>query len=113
MINFTLANKDALNVWLVDLAGNIAASRISLALLDRIKALAVPAFASTEEAMEWGSSLNAEQHETLLDVQRTSSDAALAEGNLQRMIDLATRSQLMREAAEAFVPVASRSALAH
>lgn len=108
MINSTLGNKDTLNVWLVDLAGNVAATELGVALLHRIKALVIPAFASTEEAMEWGSSLNSQEHETLLDVQRMSSNAALAEVNSQRMLDLATRSQLIREAAEAFVSDASK-----
>lgn len=58
--------------------------------------------------MEWGSSLNEEQHETLLDMQRTSSNAAHNETNLQRMVDLATQSQLLREAAESFVPLSLR-----
>jgi hypothetical protein len=74
--------------------------------LARIDNLHVPAFVSTEQAIEWGSHLSAEQHDTLVDIQRTSSYAACAESNLQRMIDLATKSQLIREAAEAFVPVA-------
>jgi len=94
-------NKAGLNTWLVDLAGNVAISDIGLALLNRIKKLAVPDFVSTEQAIAWGSALNAEQRETLLHVQRTSSNAALVECNLQRMVHLATQSQLMREAAEA------------
>jgi hypothetical protein len=54
--------------------------------------------------MEWGSRLNAAQHATLVDVQRTSSNAARQNGDLQRMVHLATQSQLIREAAEAFTP---------
>jgi len=99
-------NKEALNTWVVDLAGNIAVSRAGIALLARIDNLHVPVFVSTEQAIEWGSHLSAEQHDTLVDIQRTSSNAACVESNLQRMIDLATKSQLIREAAEAFVPVA-------
>src|SRR5215211_359066 len=97
-------NKRALKTWVVDFAGNVAMSRSGLALLGRIGRLIIPAFTSTEQAIEWGSHLNAVQHATLVDIQRTASDAARGEPNLQRMIDLATQSQLMREAAEAFVP---------
>lgn len=54
--------------------------------------------------MAWGSRLNAEQHATLVDIQRSSSNAARVERDLQSMVNLATQSQLLREAAEAFVP---------
>jgi uncharacterized membrane protein YccC len=64
--------------------------------------LVIPLFASTEQAMRWGSHLNAEQHTTLVKAQRALSQDALAEPNPQRMVNLATRSQLLREAAEAF-----------
>jgi hypothetical protein len=101
MINVSSSRKGALNKWLIDAAGNIAISASGLALLARIESLAVPFFASTEQAIEWGSHLNAEQHATLVDVQRTASNAAHAERGLQRMVNLATQSQLMREAAEA------------
>jgi hypothetical protein len=104
MIN-SILNKGALDKWLIDSAGNIATSPSGLALLARIKALAVPIFASSEQALEWGSRLNPEQHATLVDVQRTASTAARGERNLQRMVDLATQSQLMREAAEAYRPI--------
>ena len=53
--------------------------------------------------MEWGSNLNATQHLTLITVQSALSDAARVESNLQRKLDLAMQSQLMREAAQAFV----------
>ena len=66
--------------------------------------LRIPTFSSAEQAMEWGSHLNAEQHDTLVEVQRALSDTALGEFDLQRMVDLATQSQLMREAADAFAP---------
>jgi len=95
------SKKGALDKWLIDFAGNIAISRSGLALLARIEKLRVPVFASTEQAVEWGSHLDTEQHATLADIQRTASNAARGEGNLQRMVDLATQSQLMREAAEA------------
>ena len=91
----------SLNSYIVDEAGNVAISSDGLALLARIKALAVPVFASTEEAVEWGSHLNFEQRATLLDIQRTASNAAAGERNLQRMVNLATQSQLLREAAQA------------
>jgi len=68
------------------------------------RALRIPMFVSTEQAVEWGSHLNAKQHATLVKKQRALSSSALAECDLQRMVDLATQSQLMREAAEAFVP---------
>jgi hypothetical protein len=106
MINSAFRNKDGLNTWLVDLAGNVAISDIGLALLGRINRLTVPVFVSTEEATVWGSNLDPEQRETLIDIQRTSSNAAQTECNLQRMVNLATQSQLMREAAEA-VPESS------
>ncbi len=98
-----LTNNDAPNTWLVDLAGNIAVSDVGLALLARIETLHVPAFVSTEEASEWGSHLDARQHATLVDIQRTSSNAARGERDPQHMADLATQSQLIREAAEGFM----------
>ena len=70
-----------------------------------LKTLLIPIFVSTEQAMEWGSRLNAKQHATLLTTQRSLSDAARAEiSNPQRKLNLATQSQLMREAAQAFAP---------
>ncbi len=57
-----------------------------------IKKLCIPTFVSAEQAMEWGSHLSAKEH------------AMLVEAQLQRMVDLATQSQLMREAAEAHAP---------
>ena len=93
-----------LAVWLIDPAGNVAVSCPGLRLLARIGALNIPAFASTEHAMEWGASLSPEQHDTLLEVQRNSSNAAGSAASMQGMVDMATRSQLLREAAEAFVP---------
>ena len=101
MINSISSNVGALDKWLIDRAGNIAISPSGLALLARIKSLVVPVFASTEQAMEWGSHLDPKQHATLVDMQRTASNAAREERNLQRMVNLATQSQLMREAAEA------------
>ena len=92
-----------LDSYIVDEAGNVAISSDGLALLARIKALALPVFASTEQAVEWGTHLNPEQHATLLDIQRTASNAALGERNLHRMVSLATQAQLMREAAQAFL----------
>jgi hypothetical protein len=70
----------------------------------RVKKFSIPTFVSTEQAMEWGSHLNAEEHAALIKRQRALSKTALAERNLQRMVNLATQSQLMREAAETFVP---------
>jgi hypothetical protein len=69
-----------------------------------VKKLRIPTFSTTEQAMEWGSHLNAEQHAILVKVQRALSDTALGEPDLQRMVDLGTQSQLMREAADAFAP---------
>ncbi len=66
-----------------------------------VEKLCIPTFASTEYAVEWGSHLDAEQHATLVKAQRALSDTALGEYDLQRMMNLATQSQLMREAAEA------------
>ena len=68
-----------------------------------LKTLLIPIFVSTETAMEWGSRLNAKQHATLITTQRSLSHAARAESNPQRKLNLATQSQLMREAAQAFV----------
>jgi hypothetical protein len=102
MINSAFKNKDPLTTWLVDLAGNVAISDLDLALLGRINRLAVPVFSSSEEATEWGAHLDPDQRATLIDIQRTSSNAAQTERNLQRMVNLATQSQLMREAAETF-----------
>ena len=70
----------------------------------RVKNLLTPTFVSTEQAMEWGSHLNAEEHATLVDRQHALSNTAFAECNLQRKVDLVTQAQLMREAAEAFAP---------
>jgi hypothetical protein len=89
--------------YIVDEAGNIAISPDGLALLARIRALVIPVFASSEQAVEWGSHLNPEQHATLVDMQRTASNAALGERSLQCMVNLATQAQLMREAAQAFL----------
>lgn len=100
MITPILRSKDAIATWLVDATGNVAISISDLVLLKRIQNLIVPAFVSTEEAMVWGSHLNPEQRATLLDM-RTVSNAARAEADPQRMVNLATQSQLMREAAEA------------
>jgi hypothetical protein len=63
--------------------------------------LRVPAFVSTEQAMAWGARLNREERAALLQRQRALSKIALATNDLQRMVDLATQAQLMREAAEA------------
>jgi hypothetical protein len=68
------------------------------------KKLRIPTFVSTEQAMEWGSHLSAKEHAMLIEAQRAVSDTALGEPDLQRMVDLATQSQLMREAAEAHAP---------
>jgi hypothetical protein len=70
--------------------------------LKQINKVRIPMFASTEHAIEWASHLNAKQHTVLVAAQRRLSDKAVAEPNLQRKIDLATQSQLMREAADAF-----------
>jgi hypothetical protein len=74
----------------------------------QVNELVIPTFVSTEQAMEWGSHLNADQHATLVTKQRALSSRALTEHDLQRTVNLATQSQLMREAAEAFVPACIR-----
>ena len=104
MITSILRSKDAIDTWFIDAAGNVAISISDLVLLKRIQSLIVPAFVSTEQAMEWGSHLNPEQLATLLDIHRNMSNAARAEADPQRMVDLATQSQLLREAAEAAAP---------
>ena len=101
MITPILRSKDAIATWLIDTAGNVAISISDLALLRRIRNLIIPAFVSTEEAMVWGSHLSPEQRATLLDIERSVNNSARAEADPQRMINLATQSQLMREAAEA------------
>ena len=101
MITPILRSKDAIATWLIDVVGNVAISISDVALLKRIQSLIIPAFVSTEEAMLWGSDLNPEQRATLLDMQRSVSNAARAEADPQRMVNLATQSQLLREAAEA------------
>jgi hypothetical protein len=101
MITPILRSRDSIATWLIDVAGNVAISISDLALLKRIQSLIIPAFISTEEAMLWGSRLNPEQRATLLDIHRSVSNAARVESDPQRMVDLATQSQLMREAAEA------------
>jgi hypothetical protein len=73
--------------------------------IEAAKTLLIPIFLSTEQAMEWGSRLDAKQHATLVQAQAGLSDDARAEGNPQRKLDLAMQSQLMREAAQAFVPI--------
>jgi hypothetical protein len=101
MIIPILRSKDSIATWLIDQAGNVAISISDLVLSGRIQSLIIPAFVSTEEAIEWGSHLSPEQRATLLDIQRSLSNAAHAEPDLQRMVNLATQSQLLREAAEA------------
>jgi hypothetical protein len=101
MITPILRSKDAIATWLIDVVGNVAISISDVALLKRIQSLIIPAFVSTEEAMLWGSDLNPGQRATLLDIQRSVNNAARAEVDPQRMVNLATQSQLLREAAEA------------
>jgi hypothetical protein len=101
MITPILRSKDSIATWLIDVVGNVAISISDVALLKRIQSLIIPAFVSTEEAMLWGSDLNPEQRATLLDIQRSVNNAARAEVDPQRMVNLATQSQLLREAAEA------------
>ena len=67
-----------------------------------LKKFRIPTFTSTEQAVEWGSHLNVKQLATLIKAQRALSNAAFGEWDLQRKVTLATQSQLMREAAEAF-----------
>jgi hypothetical protein len=111
MIKPISSHQGELNEWLIDSAGNIAISATDVALLRRIHTLLVPLFISTEQAVEWGSHLNDEQYATLLDIQRTASNAALSEPNLQSMVGLATQSQLMREAAEAAASNCNRKSI--
>lgn len=72
-----------------------------------LKKFRIPAFISAEQATEWGSHLNAEQYSTLIQAQQTTSYTALVEPNLKLKVSLATQSQLMREAAEAFALTSS------
>ena len=76
----------------------------------RGKKLLIPNFVSAEQAMEWGSHLNPEEHAMLVERQRALSYAAVAECNLRRMVSLATQSKLMREAAGAFAQACLGSA---
>jgi len=75
----------------------------SAAYKQALETLVIPIFVSTEHAMEWGSCLNAKQHATLVKTQSALSNAARVECDPQRKLNLATQSQLMREAAQAFV----------
>jgi hypothetical protein len=75
----------------------------SAAYREALKTLLIPIFLSTEQAMEWGSHLNAKQHTTLTQTQSALSNAARSEGNMERKLHLAMQSQLMREAAQAVV----------
>jgi len=75
----------------------------SAVYIEALTILIIPIFLSTEHAMEWGSNLNAKQHFTLITVQSALSDTARVESDLQRKLDLAMQSQLMREASQAFV----------
>ena len=76
----------------------------SAAYREALKTLLIPIFLSTEQAMEWGSYLNAKQHATLIQTQCALSNAARSECDTERKLDLAMQSQLMREAGQAFVP---------
>ena len=107
MITPITSSRDPISTWLIDLAGNVAVSLSGLALLGRIQALIIPAFVSEEQALEWGTHLDPEQRATLLDVQRNVSNAANDEPNLQHKVNLATQSQLMREASGAFAEISS------
>jgi hypothetical protein len=69
--------------------------------------LIIPKLASTEEAIRWGSHLNAGQYTALVKTQHALSQDALSQCDMQRMVNLATQSQLLREAAEAFIPGAN------
>lgn len=66
------------------------------------KTLRIPTFVSTEHATEWASHLGAEQCKLLVEVQRALSYSAAGEPDLQLKVNLATQSQLMREAVEAY-----------
>ena len=92
------------NIWLVDRKGRAAISPPGLAMLAGIDRLLVPAFAGTEHAMRWGSQLGPEEHAALAEMQRGANEAALRQRNPRSKADFATRSQLLREAGEAFVP---------
>jgi len=81
--------------------GGNSAERPTLSVSDQ-EDLVIPFLVTTEQAMSWGSHLNTKQHNTLVKAQRALSKDALSERDPQRMANLATRSQLLREAAEAF-----------
>jgi hypothetical protein len=100
---------DALTVWLADPSGHIAVSSLGLKLVADINRLVVPTLRSTEQAIAWGSRLDVREHAALVDMQRRASDAALDEESPQQMVNLATRSQLLREAANAFTSAAKGS----
>jgi hypothetical protein len=73
-------------------------------LANNQKELVIPKLVSTEEAIRWGSHLNAGLYTALVETQRALSKDALSQCDMQRMVNLATQSQLLREAAEAFIP---------
>ena len=74
----------------------------SAAYREALKTLLIPIFLSTEQALEWGSHLDATQHATLIQTQCALSDAARSECDPERKLNLAMQSQLMREAGQAF-----------
>ena len=60
----------------------------SAAYREALKTLIIPIFLSTEEAMEWGSHLDAKQRTTLTQTQCALSDAARSECDTVRKLDL-------------------------
>lgn len=71
-----------------------------LQTLAATESLVIPILVSTEQVVRWGSHLNTEQHTTLVKTQSTLSEDALAERDMQRMVDLATQSQLLGKTAQ-------------
>jgi len=73
---------------------------------NRLNFLGIRAYRSSARTRQWnvGTHLTDAQYATLVKEQRVLNDIALGEFDLQRKLALATQSQLMREAVDAFAP---------
>jgi hypothetical protein len=73
---------------------------------NRLNFLGIRAHGSSARSRQWNGEriLAVRSYATLVKEQRVLNDIALGEFDLQRKLDLATQSQLMREAVDAFAP---------
>jgi hypothetical protein len=74
---------------------------------NRLNFLGIRAYRSSARSRQWNGEriLPGAQYATLIKEQRVLNDIALGEFDLQRKLDLATQSQLMHEAVDAFAPM--------